>query len=129
MGALFAACGKATNGSCEENDDCDATMLREDANGESDAPASDDAGKATIDAAVCPPDQKLCNGQCVAIDNPAFGCTPTGCSACTVENATAACALGACSVGTCDPGYAHCTTTGVACETSITTTSACGSCR
>jgi hypothetical protein len=151
--ALFAACGKATQGTCEEANDCadlsdgappakgndgssehdasdDVTVSSGDDEGGGQSGDSGDAGDANIispgDAAVCP-GQKLCNGSCVGVDDPAYGCTPTSCSACAIPNSTNGCSNGACSVATCNSGYADCAGTGLAC-TNLDTTSNCGKC-
>jgi hypothetical protein len=61
---------------------------------------SKDAG---ADADAC---AKTCNNTCVAIDDPAYGCTPTSCTPCALAHVTTAqCAGGACAVGACDPTY------------------------
>ncbi len=53
---------------------------------------------------------KPCDGKCVAIDDPAYGCTATGCAPCatTYPNAMQACFNGACALGTCDNGFKNC---------------------
>jgi hypothetical protein len=50
---------------------------------------------------------KTCNNKCVAIDDPAYGCTATSCTPCGAlpHVATSKCANGACAVGTCTPDY------------------------
>jgi hypothetical protein len=56
---------------------------------------------------VCEPTQKLCDGSCVSLDNPAFGCSRQGCEPCN-PNGQAGCAQGACVVSSCAPGFADC---------------------
>jgi len=55
----------------------------------------------------CGAGEKSCNGACVAIDDPAFGCG-TSCTPCNVPNANAACQDGACIVATCNGGFQDC---------------------
>jgi hypothetical protein len=71
--------------------------------------------------ACCNVDQKECGGMCVAIDDPAYGCTPTGCTSCgqQVPNANMVCSNGAC-VGGCDEGFENCDGNDAnGCETNI----------
>lgn len=59
----------------------------------------------------CSAPQKECGGECVAIDDPAYGCTPTSCDqlACPVAGeGTLACEGGECVVGSCGPGSKKC---------------------
>src|SRR5512143_808181 len=42
--------------------------------------AGNDAGAAGTTS--CAPGMKQCNGGCVAVDDPSYGCTLTGCQAC-----------------------------------------------
>ena len=73
------------------------------------------------DAAACTATEKMCNGACVAIDDPSFGCGTTTCSACAApgqcqaaaacDTTTNACTYPAVSDGTaCNDGNA-CTQT------------------
>jgi hypothetical protein len=50
---------------------------------------------------------KTCNGSCVQIDDPAYGCAPTSCTPCpSLPNvATARCNGNACGIGTCAPAF------------------------
>jgi hypothetical protein len=57
----------------------------------------------------CKDSEKKCDGKCVAIDDPAYGCKKTGCTKCEgSDNAKAACSAGVCSIGSCDTGFADC---------------------
>ncbi len=52
---------------------------------------------------------KACDGKCVAIDDPSYGCTPTGCAPCTAyPNAMQTCLSGACALGNCNTGFKNC---------------------
>ncbi len=53
---------------------------------------------------------KACDGKCVAVDDPAYGCTPAGCAPCAMSypNAMQACVNGACALGACDTGFENC---------------------
>jgi hypothetical protein len=58
---------------------------------------------------TCATDEKLCAGNCVKVDDPAFGCTPTSCDACQAPpNAAAACSGGQCTLGGCAAGFKNC---------------------
>jgi hypothetical protein len=52
---------------------------------------------------VCTQGFKLCNGQCVSVDDPNYGCTSTGCTACPVTGQVGSllCTGGSCVVGSC----------------------------
>ena len=84
-----------------------------------DSPNSDQGADASLDSGSLDAGQdvaaetaadacaKICNGKCVAIDDPSYGCTATSCTPCGAlpHTATLACSGGACTVGTCDPAY------------------------
>lgn len=83
------------------------------------------------EALKCEADEKICNDQCVKIDNPLFGCAGTGCAPCNdapfVDQIS--CKQGKCEVSTCvagrgdcDMGYPN------GCEISTVTSQRCGSC-
>lgn len=56
----------------------------------------------------CSSGDKACAGGCVAINDPSFGCTTTGCSPCpAISNGAAVCAGGVCA-HTCDQGFVDC---------------------
>lgn len=59
----------------------------------------------------CGPDQKLCNDQCVDIDDVDYGCTATSCnmSGCPAAgSATLVCEAGLCVIGGCGTGSKKC---------------------
>ncbi len=84
------------------------------------------------DSGTCGASEKECDGKCVAADDPAYGCTPTGCTPCAGKfpNAMQACQQGACTLGACNTGFSNCD--GMAsngCETNTGTDPAnCGAC-
>jgi hypothetical protein len=85
------------------------------------------------DAQTVPPScalgQKLCDGACVSVDDPLFGCGPTSCAPCELDHTTATCAATGCAVGTCDTGYADCDqSAGNGCETDLSLPAHCGTC-
>jgi hypothetical protein len=54
----------------------------------------------------CGAGQKLCGeGNCVSIDDPAYGCQPTGCQPCLLDNAIPECREGECAVLACLEGF------------------------
>ena len=81
----------------------------------------------------CAATEKVCNGVCVKVDDPAFGCSQTGCDGCPLlPNAQAACAGGVCVFGNCDAGFKNCDGNDAnGCETNVegdpTQCGACGS--
>jgi hypothetical protein len=80
-------------------------------------------------APTCAFGAKECNGACVQITDPAYGCGPTTCAACAIPHATAACAASGCAIGACDPGYADCDQNPAnGCETDLSQTGHCGTC-
>jgi hypothetical protein len=56
----------------------------------------------------CGADQKSCQSSCVSVNDPAFGCTATGCDPCDLANATATCDKAACKVASCAAGFGDC---------------------
>ena len=102
-----------------------------------DAPQTD-AGDAAFDApadvpadVTCGAGTKKCGGACVALSDPAFGCTATGCDPCNIPGAVASCLNDTCQLAACSPGFADCN--GVlsdGCETDLSSDaghcSACG---
>ncbi len=83
------------------------------------------------DGSGCASDEKQCNGMCVKIDDPAYGCSPTSCTACgPYANGTAACSAGACALGTCNNGFKNCDGNDAnGCEVNITNDPMqCGAC-
>jgi hypothetical protein len=95
-------------------------------------PQSEDAAPMVVQDAgtipTCEFGQKLCNGACVSVNDPLFGCEPTACEPCSLEHAAATCAGSGCVVGTCDPGYADCSGGTAGCETSLSDPDHCGAC-
>ena len=94
-----------------------------------------DTGVGGLDASdaspgiTCAQGQKLCDGTCVSLGDPLYGCTDTSCTPCALDRASAVCAGGACAIGHCNPGYADCNQTGSdGCETDLSSPSHCGAC-
>jgi hypothetical protein len=99
-----------------------------------DAPmqAIDATPPVTSDASVpqaCPFGDKQCNGGCVPVVDPAYGCGPTMCSACSLPHTTSGCSASGCAVATCDPGYADCDQDAAnGCEVDLSQPAHCGTC-
>jgi hypothetical protein len=88
---------------------------------------------ATTTSAVpaCPTGQKRCDGACVDVDDPAYGCSPTEClPRCSLKFADIVkCTAGKCAVGTCLPGRADCNGKGDdGCESNLGNKATCGNC-
>lgn len=83
-----------------------------------------DAGNA------CPMGQKLCDGTCVEIGNPRYGCTDVGCAPCAVPEGTSVrCDPGKCRVSSCAEGFDDCDGDPAnGCETDLKQPTSCGSC-
>ncbi len=77
----------------------------------------------------CTGNNKLCNGACVATNDPKFGCGPTACDPCTLPNATTQCVSDKCALQTCTGGYDSCDANAAnGCEQKLDTTDHCGAC-
>jgi hypothetical protein len=78
----------------------------------------------------CAAGTKECNEGCVPIDDPQYGCAPTGCAPCSVPfAATIRCERGKCVHGTCKPGRANCDGNGEnGCEADILDPRTCNNC-
>lgn len=59
---------------------------------------------------VCPSDQKPCGGECVKVDDPAYGCGKTSCnqSSCPAGGASFACEGEECVIASCGAGMKAC---------------------
>lgn len=77
-------------------------------------PASTDAAPAAVDSGPPNPcskygtNTKYCNGKCVYVDDPAYGCRADTCMPCIVAHATAVCGDGACVIAQCMDDYLDC---------------------
>jgi hypothetical protein len=49
--------------------------------------------------------EKLCEGKCVRIADPAYGCRPGVCEPCALQNAVPQCIDGGCRVAACLTGF------------------------
>lgn len=97
------------------------------------AAAGDGAGVLpAVCAAVCAAGQKLCQYQCVSIDDPS--CGSVGCDACSLSAGgdgiySVSCAAGQCVIGSCVPGRADCDGNPQnGCEADLDSPQTCGSC-
>ena len=79
----------------------------------------------------CAGNEKACGEGCVKVDDPAYGCSVTGCEPCTsLPHAQAACAGGVCVFSDCEAGFENCDgNDGNGCETDVTgDPQQCGAC-
>ena len=85
-----------------------------------------------VDGGACTTDQKRCNGRCVSLSDPEYGCAASSCDACPLPTrATAACDdSGACGIGRCATGFDNCNgKSDDGCEAEIATDALhCGKC-
>ncbi len=79
-------------------------------------------------SSACAQGAKLCNGACVSLDDPAYGCSLSQCQGCSLPHATPQCESGACSILACAKGFKDCRPGTPGCETNIGTASDCGDC-
>ena len=70
--------------------------------------AAGSGGSGGTGGAPCDPPMKLCDGACVAITDPEYGCGDQSCTPCDVPGGTATCAAGECTIAGCDPGFDNC---------------------
>jgi hypothetical protein len=96
----------------------------DDASSDGGSPDSGDSGS------LCGAGAKFCNGGCVSVGNPAYGCTATGCAPCpTYPNETASCVSPNQCAQTCNSGFTHCDNDASdGCETPLGTNSNCTFC-
>lgn len=77
----------------------------------------------------CPSGQHMCNGICVGLTDPLYGCGDPTCTPCARDHATAACQGQKCVIGACDPGYANCDgNPDNGCEGDLSKATSCGAC-
>lgn len=73
-----------------------------------DSPVQETGPDAKVDSSTCPGTQKLCDGQCVEVTDPDYGCGHTGCTPCpTPAHAVAVCQGTTCG-GACLAGWEDC---------------------
>jgi hypothetical protein len=86
-------------------------------------------GGGIFDPPTCGSGQKLCDGTCVSIDNPVYGCDETSCSPCSLSRGVAVCSGNSCVLGSCNAGYADCDLDASdGCEVDLSLPAHCGSC-
>jgi hypothetical protein len=91
--------------------------------------ANDTAPVPAIDAGGCANGEKRCDGLCVSVDEPGYGCAQPGCDSCSLARATASCAGLKCTISACDPGFADCDQDpSNGCETDLSDPAHCGAC-
>ncbi|MEZ4370267.1 MAG: hypothetical protein R3B07_05550 [Polyangiaceae bacterium] len=69
--------------------------------------AGADAASDAVADVTCGSDEKSCNGSCVKLDDPDYGCG-MGCSPCPTPGALSVCEAGACKMIGCASGFANC---------------------
>ena len=67
----------------------------------------------------CPESTKPCDRRCVRIDDPFYGCMPTGCKPCALEHAIPRCEDNACGIDSCELGYGRCQPSEQGCQTEL----------
>jgi hypothetical protein len=50
----------------------------------------------------CADGEKLCDGSCVGIEDPSYGCSPSGCDPCAIPHGSATCVASTCVLEACD---------------------------
>jgi hypothetical protein len=90
-------------------------------------PSIPDAGQP--DTAGCNEGQFNCNGACVSLTDPRYGCGSPTCTPCATPNASAACQGRACVIAACNQGYADCNQDPAdGCEGDLSRPQTCGAC-
>lgn len=75
----------------------------------------------------CGPGMRTCNGTCVSVTDPAYGCGT--CTPCSIPRGTAACQAGKCVLHACDTGYGDCNQdVADGCEADLSQPTTCGGC-
>lgn len=92
----------ATDDASDSREDSDPA----DADAAPDGPS--DAQTADAPPLTCDAGGKVCQNECVEVDDPEFGCGLTGCQACALASADAGCLNGKCSIAACNSGYLNC---------------------
>lgn len=94
------------------------------------APAEDAGAKAPPGPCDKYPSSKYCNGKCVYIDDPLYGCSPTSCMPCILPHASAKCEALKCVIAQCaDEDWGDCDgNASNGCERDLDTRSSCGGC-
>ncbi|CAN5802228.1 hypothetical protein BH11MYX4_BH11MYX4_15240 [soil metagenome] len=94
-----------------------------------------DGGEGSPDAGTvepppgCPVGQRLCNGACVGLTDPLYGCGDPSCAPCPSTRSAMGCQGSRCIVTACDPGYANCNGDPAdGCETDLSKPASCGAC-
>jgi hypothetical protein len=78
----------------------------------------------------CGGGMKWCDGQCVGVDDPAYGCADPFCEPCPLQNAIPGCGDHGCYVQQCVYGFAECPSGGEGCAANILTDETnCGECK
>lgn len=109
---------------------------RGDEDAQANVPTTEDAGGTTTpneDAGPgspgCAAGQIACDGVCVSVNDPLYGCGDPSCKPCPSGHSTMACAAKKCVVSACDKGYADCNANAAdGCETDLSKATSCGSC-
>ncbi len=91
-----------------------------------------DAAGPTPDAGpppACPAGRHICNGVCVSLLDPGYGCGDPSCTPCPSMHSSMGCAGQKCMITACDPGYADCNAKAAdGCETDLSKPATCGAC-
>ena len=102
-------------------------ITTDDADAATPADAAADVADAKTDD--CLTGQHLCNGTCVSLTDPTYGCGDPSCAACPSTHSTMGCQGRTCIVAACDPGYANCNAMAAdGCETDMAKPDTCGAC-
>src|SRR4051812_40490307 len=80
-------------------------------------------------SADCPAGKHICNGVCVSLTDPVYGCGDPSCAPCPSMHSSMGCAGNKCIVAACDPGYANCNALPAdGCEVDLSKPTTCGAC-
>jgi len=77
----------------------------------------------------CPAGQHQCDGVCVSLTDPLYGCGDPSCKPCPSNHSSMTCQGKQCIVASCDAGYADCNKApGDGCEVDLSKATSCGAC-
>jgi len=77
----------------------------------------------------CPSWQQMCDGVCVSLVDPVYGCGDPSCAPCPSTHSSMGCQGRKCIVAQCDPGYANCNAqANDGCEVDLSKPATCGAC-
>lgn len=92
-------------------------------------PRTPEEDAAPPDTTGCPEGEMRCQGTCVSMNDPLYGCGSPTCTPCNAAHGTAACQGRKCVLSACAAGYADCNQSAAdGCEADLSRPASCGAC-